>query len=105
MSSCASDPVVYGESASVAALEERAVAVSALPAAGPVVVRGEVGQVCKMGCWFFLLDPTGLQRIELDLATGFVIPPDSIGKEAIVAGTLRTKASQRVLQADTVILR
>lgn len=71
---------------------------------GPVVVRGTVGQVCDMGCWFYLLDEASLIFVQLDLKTGLSIPTDSQGEPVLVKGRIVDEAGQRVLHAETVVL-
>lgn len=70
----------------------------------PAVVRGQLGEVCKMGCWFYLLGDKSLRRVELDLSSGFVIPPDSAGRDAVVAGRLSAKGPEGRFKAETVVL-
>lgn len=72
---------------------------------GETVLRGELAEVCAAGCWFVLLDDSGLGRVELDAAAGFVIPKGSSGREAIVRGQLSAKGPERILRATTVWLR
>ena len=89
----------------MAELEAQAVTVGAAPASGPAVLRGEVGQVCTQGCWFYLMDPDTLLFVELDLGTGLAVPRDSLGKEALVAGRIVGEGPERMLDGETVALR
>jgi len=103
-SGCSSEPVLYGKAADIGVLRSTAVSLGEAPQHGHVVVEGEVGQVCKMGCWFYLLDDKTLRHVDLDLGSGFVIPNDSIGQRALVVGTLSSEKADRSLQAETVVL-
>ncbi len=104
LAACKPDPDVYGAAADVSALEAQATTLAAAPAAGPATVRGVIGEVCRMGCWFYLLDEEDLTYVDLDLGAGFVIPPDSSGRRVVVAGRLEGAGAERKLDADTVIL-
>jgi hypothetical protein len=105
----------YGEAAGeeAEALLARARGVESLAEEGPagpaggtrVVLRGRVGEVCHMGCWFYLVDEKDLVYVKLDMGTGFVIPPDSAGAEAVVLGTLRGSGAEREIKAERVLLR
>lgn len=69
-----------------------------------VVVRGEIGQVCDQGCWFYLLGTHGLVYVKLDLGRGLVIPSDSKGKQAVVAGRLEGDGEQRKLVGESLVI-
>ncbi len=96
---------MYGLDRAVTDLEAQAVSVAEAPERGSTVLRGEVGQVCTQGCWFYLMDPTSMLYVELDLGTGLIIPRDSLGKEALVAGELVGEGPERRLDGATVALR
>ncbi len=72
---------------------------------GEVVLAGTVGQVCTQGCWFYLLDETTMVFVELDLASGLVVPRDSEGRAVVVKGRIVGAGAERLLQAETVVLR
>lgn len=72
---------------------------------GEVVLAGTVGEVCTQGCWFYLLDETTMIFVELDLASRLVIPRDSAGREVLVKGRIVGEGNERLLQAETVVLR
>ena len=95
---------VYGTDADPDGLKAEAEAFRGDLGNGVATVRGEVGEVCPMGCWFYLLGPSDMIYVELDLATGFVIPKNSQGKQVVVKGTLKGTATERRLKADTVLL-
>ena len=103
--SCGAEPTLYGEPADHAMLEAqvRPIAV-ALQAGGEVTVRGSIGSVCEMGCWFYLLDDEELLYIKLDLASSLIIPPDSKGREALVRGVLEGEGAERELVAKSVVI-
>jgi hypothetical protein len=67
-------------------------------------VEGEIGEVCPMGCWFYLLGAKDMVYVELDLASGFVIPKNSRGKRAVVRGTVQGTGAERRLKAGTVVV-
>ena len=101
---CTPAPDLYGKPASIKHLEQQAAPLRTLSVGAPAVVRGQLGEVCKMGCWFYLLGDSGLRRVELDLSSGFVIPPDSAGREALVAGSLTAEGPEGRIVAETVVL-
>jgi len=69
-----------------------------------VVVRGEIGQVCEQGCWFYLLGANGLVYVKLDLGRGLVIPVNSKGKRAVVAGRLQGENAERKLVGESILI-
>ena len=69
-----------------------------------VVVRGEIGQVCEQGCWFYLLGANGLVYVKLDLGRGLVIPVNSKGKRAVVAGRLQGEDAERKLVGESILI-
>lgn len=102
-------PILYG--AAAPGLQELAVDLDlALQAHGPnvvegnVVVRGSIGQVCDQGCWFYLLGDKGLVYVKLDLGAGLVIPIDSKGKQAVVAGRFQGDGAERKLLGESVLI-
>ena len=101
-----SGPTLYGADASAKDLEHLAVDLDkGLQAAFPeVVVRGEIGQVCDQGCWFYLLGQKGILYVKLDLSKGLVIPTDSKGKTAVVSGVLQGEAEERKLVGETILI-
>lgn len=103
LAGCGRD-AVYGEPADAAALKREAVTFSAALPAGRHVVSGQVGEVCPMGCWFYLLVDSSLVYVQLDLESGFVIPRSSKGKQAVVRGELTGEGPERKLKAETVVL-
>ena len=97
----------YGAPADAAALRRAARPVSSLAKAipaEPVVLSGEVGRICKMGCWFYLQDEREMLYVSLDLEGGFVIPTDSTGARAVVRGQIEGSGGDRELRARTVLL-
>ncbi len=101
---CSSGPEVVGTSADPEALA-REVQPLREDSRGTVVVAGTVGEVCTQGCWFYLLDTSSMVFVQLDLASGLVIPRDSGGREVIVRGRIVGEGAERVLEADTVVLK
>lgn len=104
---CSRGPVVLGEQEGVEALEEVAQDLDdALRSTtqGAVILRGRIGQVCKEGCWFYLLGESGVLYVKLDLTEGLVLPPESEGKDAMVRGVLQTVDGAQSLVGETVVL-
>jgi len=103
---CGGGPVLYGATASAKDLENLAVDLDkGLQAPFPeVIVRGEIGQVCDQGCWFYLLGQKGMVYVKLDLSGGLVIPTDSKGKTAVVSGKLQGESEGRKLVGETILI-
>ena len=54
----------------------------------PVLIRGRLNDVCqRMGCWMVIQDQGAQIRVRFK-DYGFVIPVDSIGREALVEGVV-----------------
>jgi hypothetical protein len=106
LSACGGGPKIYGASASEQDLEHLAVDLDKglQSPLNEVVVRGEIGQVCDQGCWFYLLGQKGMVYVKLDLGRGLVIPVDSKGKKAVVAGKFEGEGEARKLVGETVLL-
>ena len=103
LAACSTTPSIIGTPADPAALARQVEPLSP-DHIGDVVLRGTVGQVCDAGCWFYLLDEKNLVFVQLDLASGLVIPTDSQGEPVLVKGTIRDESGQRVLHAETIVL-
>jgi hypothetical protein len=101
---CSQEWVLYGEEADLASLRSEAMNVSEGIAqmTGVVTVQGEIGEVCDVGCWFYLVDESELLFVRRDLKTTFVIPEDSTGREAVVSGQLGGEGETLELAATTV---
>ncbi len=97
-------PSTYGAAEDVAELKAQAVAWEASLPEGGITVDGEIGEVCPLGCWFYLLGAQDMVYVELDLASGFVIPKNSKGKRAVVRGTVQGTGAERRLKAGTVVV-
>ena len=95
---------MYGKVVEPTAIRDQATTLDAAPSSGEVTVSGAVGEVCPMGCWFYLLGEKSMVYVELDLGSGFVIPKDSAGRRAVVQGSLRGEGPQKRLKAETVML-
>ncbi len=103
LAGCGGD-TLYGAAAEVGELKGAAVAWEASHPEGEITVKGEIGEVCPMGCWFYLLGKGDMVYVELDLERGFVIPKKSKGKQAVVKGTVRGTGAERRLKAGTVVV-
>ena len=103
LAGCGRD-TLYGAAADVSELKDEAVAWDLSLPEGGITVAGEIGEVCPMGCWFYLLGSKDMVYVELDLASGFVIPKNSRGKRAVVRGTLQGTGAERRLKAGTVVV-
>ena len=104
---CDGGPAVLGEEARIEELEASAQAVDVVlrsPNRGEVVLSGHIGQVCSEGCWFYLLGESGVLYVKLDLTNGLQVSPKSVGKKALVKGTLQTDSPTHTLLAETVVL-
>lgn len=103
LAGCGRD-TLYGAAGEVSELKGSAVAWVGSHPEGEITVQGEIGEVCPMGCWFYLLGATEMVYVELDLASGFVIPKNSRGKRAVVRGTVQGTGAERRLKAGTVVV-
>ncbi len=104
LTACTRSPQVYGEAAEPTALRDSARVLEGAPTDGEVTVSGVVGEVCPMGCWFYLLGESSMVYVDLDLGSGFVIPKDSSGRKAVVRGRLSGDGAGTRLKAQTVVL-
>ena len=100
-------PHLYGDGADRGLLEKEAVALDEVlvdeARSGPVVVKGEIGQVCDQGCWFYLLGQRGVVYVKLDLASGLVVPVSSAKKRVIVRGVLTSDAESNTTQGRRLV--
>ena len=101
---CGGSPQIYGAVVDPAAIRQEASPLKSSLAGSEVTLSGTVGEVCPMGCWFYLLGETDMAYVELDLGSGFVIPKDSAGRSAVVRGHLGLEDATLRLKAQTVVL-
>ena len=102
---CGSNPIIYGDTVSFESLKEEAVTLAeARSSEGPVTVTGEIGRVCDMGCWFYLMGESDMVYVKLDLAVGLVIPTDSEGKQVLALGEFQGEGSSAEFRASTLAL-
>ena len=69
---------------------------------GEVTVEGELGVVCELGCWFYLLDDAEMIFVRREQGTGWTIQPDSSGLRAVAIGTLQGEGESLELAAGSV---
>jgi len=102
-----SSPHLYGSGAERSLLEKEAVVLDEVlvdaERSGPVVVQGEIGQVCDLGCWFYLLGQRGVLYVKMDLDSGLVIPGSSVKKRAIVRGVLQSEGESKTSQGRRLL--
>ena len=67
-----------------------------------VVVQGEVGEVCEVGCWFYLMDAQSVVLVHRGPGQTFVIPQDARGRQALVRGQLEGEGRSLELAARSV---
>jgi hypothetical protein len=71
----------------------------------PVRVRGRITRVCRhVGCWFYLTDGSAELYVDLEGGLRFVVPTNSTGRLARVAGVVRVDHGQPRLVARAVEL-
>jgi hypothetical protein len=101
---CSQEWVLYGDEADLGSLRTEAKGVSEGIAqkTGELIVQGEIGEVCDVGCWFYLVDEQEILFVRRDLNSVFVIPGDSSGREAVVSGKLGGEGETQELVATTV---
>ena len=101
---CQKEWVLYGVESDIRSMQEEAIGVSdgVAQKTGPVTVSGEIGEVCEVGCWFYLIDEEDLLFVRRDLSLSFVIPRDSTGRKAVVMGSLEGEGEALELVAQTV---
>jgi len=102
-----SSPHLYGPGAERSLLEKEAVVLDEVlvdgARSGPVVVQGEIGQVCDQGCWLYLLGQRGVLYVKLDLDSGLVVPISSTKKRAIVRGVLQSEGESKTHQGRRLL--
>ncbi len=104
VTACGGSPQIYGVEVDPAVIRQEARPLQSSLAEAEVTLSGTVGEVCPMGCWFYLLGDAAMVYVELDLGSGFVIPKDSAGRQAVVRGRLRLEDAAMRLKAETVVL-
>ena len=67
-----------------------------------VVVKGEVGQICPRGCWFYLKDDK--DTIYVNVLGALEIPQDAKGKKAVVKAKIEGSGGGKTLEATTVLI-
>ncbi|MEE2751371.1 MAG: DUF4920 domain-containing protein [Myxococcota bacterium] len=104
ITACGGSPQVYGVAVDPEEVRQEAKPLKSGLSETEVTLSGTVGEVCPMGCWFYLLGDTDMVYVELDLGSGFVIPKDSAGRPAVVRGRVRLEDAALRLKAETVVL-
>jgi len=104
LTGCGASPQIYGVAVDPVTIRQEASPLGVAMTEKQVTVSGTVGEVCPMGCWFYLLGETSMVYVELDLGAGFVIPKDSGGRQAVVRGRVRVEDAAMRLKAETVVL-
>ena len=101
---CDSGWTQYGEATDIDSLQAEAMGVSAglSQGAGAVVVKGQIGEVCDVGCWFYLMDDESLVLVHRGPGQTFVIPQDARGRQAVVQGHLEGEGESLQLAARSV---
>ena len=85
LTGCERNWVQYGREANLQQMQRTAVTVTNAVAqgVGEVTVEGELGVVCELGCWFYLLDDAEMIFVRREQGTGWTIQPDSSGLRAV----------------------
>ena len=98
-------PQLFGGSIDVAAFEEEKTTLAAVQSGKDgdhVIVEGQVGKVCKAGCWFFLESADHV--VYVDVVGDYKVPLEATAKRAIVKGRISGDGGSRILEATRVAL-
>ena len=101
---CERNWVQYGKEASLEEMQSNAISVSETVSlgSGEVTVEGRLGEVCELGCWFYLLDDAELIFVRRERGTGWAIEPGSSGLRAVARGALQGEGEGLELAARSV---
>jgi hypothetical protein len=101
---CSREWALYGEEVELPGLQSRALSVSdgVSQKTGEVIVAGEIGEVCSIGCWFYLIDDEEMLFVRRHKRTNLTVPTDSSGRDAVVKGVLKGEGETLELEATSV---
>jgi hypothetical protein len=98
-------PALLGGTLDLEAFEAQKVPVDTVRSAQDgeeLVLEGQVGKVCKAGCWFYLQNDAHM--LYVDVLGDFKVPLEATTRRALVKGRVSGDGGARILQATRVAL-
>ncbi len=98
-------PALLGGTIDLADFESRKAPVDKVrgaKAGDELVLEGQVGKVCKAGCWFFLQNEEHV--VYVDVLGDFKVPVEATKRRAMVKGRVSGDGGSRIFEATRVAL-